>query len=59
MGPTDKRDSSRDRGVIMSNNVYDSEFIREVQNMLRIIGRSTGENELIIPENGILDSITS
>ena len=43
----------------MSNNVYDSGFIREVQNMLRIIGRSTGENELIIPENGILDSNTS
>lgn len=36
----------------------DREFNREVQNMLRIIGRSTGEDELVIPENGILDTTT-
>jgi len=38
---------------------YDSTFIREIQNMLRIVGRSTGQSALVIPENGILDATTS
>ncbi len=33
-------------------------FIREVQNMLRTVGYSTGERCLIIPENGIFDAAT-
>lgn len=34
------------------------EFIREVQNMLRTVGYSTGGDELAVPENGILDGAT-
>ena len=37
---------------------YESGFIRELQNMLRVIGRDKGEQSLIIPETGTYDSTT-
>ena len=42
----------------MNENIYNSEFIREIQNILRIIGISTGKSELVIPETGIFDNTT-
>lgn len=35
-----------------------SEYIREVQNMLRTVGFYTGEERLVIPENGTVDAET-
>ena len=37
---------------------YDEGFIRELQNMLRIVGRDLGEDDLIIPETGTYDNTT-
>lgn len=43
---------------IISKASYDEGFIRELQNMLRRIGRANRVNDMIIPENGIYDVST-
>ena len=37
---------------------YDEGFIRELQNMLRVVGRDLGIDVLIIPETGTYDNTT-